>query len=286
MNSYLGSPFLALRRALLFLGFTFICMPVQLVAIGLNLEIKRSFPLWYHQRVCRWMGLAVEVRGKQSSEHPTLYVCNHISYWDIPVLASLIKGCFVAKAEVATWPFFSWLAKLQRSVFVERRAVKTAEQRDEMSRRLEEGDDLILFPEGTSGDGQRVRPFKSGFFSVAQREVKGRQILVQPVSISYTRLDDFPMGRFLRPYFAWYGDMDLGPHLWESLGMGRVTVVVEFHEPVHFADFASRKALSAYAYSKISCGVSDALAGRGQLPAKAKTLELEAGDSKEALPLA
>jgi 1-acyl-sn-glycerol-3-phosphate acyltransferase len=64
------------------------------------------------------MGLRVETRGEISTTRPTLFVCNHVSYLDIEVLGSLIKGSFVAKAEVRNWPMFGWLARLQRSVFV------------------------------------------------------------------------------------------------------------------------------------------------------------------------
>src|SRR3546814_6911519 len=85
-----------------------------------------------------------------------------------------------------------------------------------MTRRLEAGDDLVLFPEGTSGDGNRVLAFKSALFSVAERRPQGEPLTVQPVSIAYTRLDGLPLGRYLRPFFAWYGDMELGPHLWHA----------------------------------------------------------------------
>src|SRR3546814_16535447 len=98
-----------------------------------------------------------------------------------------------------------------------------------MTRRLEAGDDLVLLPEGTSGDGNRVLAFKSALFSVAERRTQGEPLTVQPVSIAYTRLDGLTLGRYLRPLFAWYGDMELGPHLWHAIGLGRVTRLCEFH---------------------------------------------------------
>ena len=113
-----------------------------------------------------------------------------------------------------------------------------------MIRRLENGDNLILFPEGTSSDGNAVLPFKSALFSVAQVEPHGRPLLVQPVSLAYTRLDGMPVGRALRPYFAWYGDMTLAPHFWEVAGLGHTTVDVVFHSPVTIAGYESRKALA------------------------------------------
>ncbi len=130
--------------------------------------------------------------------------------------------------------------------------------------RLEAGDNLFLFPEGTSNDGNGVLPFKSALFAVAALKPRGAPLTVQPVSITYTALDGMPMGRALRPFYAWYGDMELPSHLWQALGLGRATVVVQFHDPVTLEDFASRKAMADHCYRKISEGVASALAGRPQ----------------------
>ncbi len=103
-----------------------------------------------------------------------------------------------------------------------------------MTERLAVGDALILFPEGTSGDGNRVLPFKSALFSAAEKMQEIVPIAVQPVSIAYTRLDGIPLGRLLRPFFAWYGTAELAPHLWSMIGLGTVEVVVEFHPPTFY----------------------------------------------------
>lgn len=258
----LGSPLKAASRILLYVGFTAVLLPVQAVAVVLRRPLQKRLPLWYHRHCCRILGLRIERRGQQSTVNPTLYVCNHVSYFDIEVLGSLIAGSFVAKREVANWPLFGWLAKLQRSVFIERRGKQAAAHRDEMSARLESGDDLILFAEGTSGDGNRVLPFKSALFSVAQVRPGGKSLVVQPVSIAYTRLDGVPLGRYLRPFFAWYGDMDLASHMWQAAGLGWATVEVEFHPVVTMDAFASRKALCQHCYTQVSGAVTAALAGR------------------------
>jgi 1-acyl-sn-glycerol-3-phosphate acyltransferase len=151
-----GSPTTALCRLLAYAGLTLALMPVQLAAVALRRPLRKRLPQWYHRRTCRILGIEIESRGRPSDRHPTLFAANHVSYLDIEVLGSLLKASFVAKAEVATWPFFAWLAKLQETVFVERRSRRAADHRDAMSRRLEAGDDLILFAEGTSGDGNGV----------------------------------------------------------------------------------------------------------------------------------
>ena len=89
-----------------------------------------------------------------------------------------------------------------------------------MTERLAAGDALILFPEGTSSDGNRVLPFKSALFSAAETMQQIEPVAVQPVSIAYTKLDGIPLGRLLRPYFAWYGTTELAPHLWSMIGLG------------------------------------------------------------------
>jgi 1-acyl-sn-glycerol-3-phosphate acyltransferase len=84
------------------------------------------------------------------------------------------------------------------------------------------------------------------------------------VSLAYTRLDGIPMGRHLRPFFAWYGDMEMFSHLWGIVGVGRATVVLEFHKPVSVRDFADRKALAAHCQAVVAAGVSSAISGRPQ----------------------
>jgi lyso-ornithine lipid O-acyltransferase len=207
------------------------------------------------------LGLWVRAGVRPLPARPVLFAANHISYLDITVLSSLLAASFVAKTEVAKWPLFGWLAKLQRSVFVDRKVRSTAEQRDSIAARLAAKDALILFPEGTSGDGNRVLPFKSALFSVADHAATG-PVVVQPVSVAYTRLDGMPIGRALRPLFAWYGSMAMAPHLWTMLGLGTVEVVVEFHPPTTLAECGSRKTLARYCEERVSAGLDAALSGR------------------------
>jgi 1-acyl-sn-glycerol-3-phosphate acyltransferase len=193
---------------------------------------------------------------------PILFVANHCSYSDITVLGSVIAGSFIAKAEVAGWPLFGYLAKLQNTVFIDRAGIKAREQRDGLINRLAAGDSLILFPEGTSHDGNHVLPFKSALFSVAQQKLEnGRTIKIQPVSIAYTQLDGIPAGRALKPYFAWYGDMELVSHMWELAGLGLITVEVVFHPAVEMSAFGSRKSLAVHCHQQVSAGVAAANAG-------------------------
>ncbi len=255
---------LSLARLTLYLAVTAIALPVQAVALAFGWRrVSRHLPRLYHRLVCRVLGLRVRVQGRLSTARPTLFVSNHASYIDIEVLGAIITGSFVAKSEVKSWPVFGVLAQLQRTVFVERRVRSSAaQQRDSLTARLEAGDNLILFPEGTSNDGNRLKPFKSALFSAAEVRVDGHALAVQPVTVAYVRLNGTPIGRHMRPYFAWYGDMALADHLWHLMGLGRTEVLIEFHEPVTVETLGSRKRLAEHCERVIATALARANSGR------------------------
>jgi 1-acyl-sn-glycerol-3-phosphate acyltransferase len=166
-------------------------------------------------------------------------------------------------------------------VFVERqRRSQAGVARDQLRERLQQGDALVLFPEGTSNDGNRVLPFKSALMGAtesqlgADAEGRTRYVPVQPVSLAYVGFHGLPMGRENRPLFAWYGDMELVPHLWEAVTAGPVDVVVEFHPPMTVDAMGGRKPLAARAEAMIREGQARALAGRGNIAAPARTAGL------------
>jgi len=254
----------AVARASIYVVFTLALIPAQAVALLLRLPLSRRIPLWYHRICCRLLGIRLEVFGRRSRTRPTLFVANHSSYLDIPIYGALIPGSFVAKSEVAEWPLFGLLAKLQRSVFVDRRVRTSHLQATALGKRLEGGDSMILFPEGTSDDGNHILPFKSALLSVAEYRVRGEPLTVQPVSLTYSRVDGVPIGRHLRPFFAWYGDMDMISHAADLVGLGRLTVTVSFHQPVTIDEFGSRKVLAQHCHEQIRRSHADALSGRIQ----------------------
>jgi lyso-ornithine lipid O-acyltransferase len=254
-------------------------IPYQALALRFKTMGYKSIPQSYQHFLARLFGIRVTVIGKPVQDRGVLMVANHASYLDILALGGIARVSFVAKSEVAGWPLFGTFARLQRTVFVEReRRSKTGESRDLMRDRLVEGDALVLFPEGTSNDGNRVLPFKSALMGAAESEVgrdaKGDPIYVpvQPVSIAYVGLHGIPMGRENRPLFAWYGDMELVDHLWEGLKTGPVDVIIEFHQPVTVDQVGGRKKLAGIVEATIRHGQARALAGlagRGQQPAVA-----------------
>ena len=132
---------------------------------------------------------------------------------------------------------------------------KSADVKPSASAMVSAGDILVLFAEGTSSDGASVRPFKTAFFGAAELP----QVKVQPVTIAYDGHRNMPMNRRLRPHYAWYGDMDLPPHLWEALAAGPIEVTVVCHPPL--APDGDRKGLARRAEAMVREGLVRALHG-------------------------
>ena len=252
---------------IVFLTVTLIGIPYQSLALRFGWKSRKTFPHNYHRFMARLFGVRIKTIGKPLTEEGVLIVANHTSWLDIIIFSAVGHLSFVAKAEVATWPLFSTLAKLQETVFVERtRRHATGQARDLIRERLLAGDTLVLFPEGTSNDGNAVLPFKSALMGAVEARVadgKGgeRAVRVQPISTAYVRLHGIPMGRENRPLFAWYGDMELVPHLWEAVKTGPIDVIVEFHPPMDVDQVGGRKALAARAEAVVRRGQARALAG-------------------------
>ncbi|TBW36414.1 1-acyl-sn-glycerol-3-phosphate acyltransferase [Siculibacillus lacustris] len=230
-------------------AITVAALPVQWVALRLGSSLADRLPVWWHRRALATLGVRVTPRGTPSSERPLLITANHASWLDISVIGSLGPVSFVAKSEVATWPVFGLLAKLQRCVFVDRtRRSATGRTAGELGDRLAAGDPMVLFPEGTSSPGDGVLPFRSALLGAARAAILDSghtRVVVQPMAVVYTRIGGMPIGRADRHRVAWYGDMDLIGHLWGVCIAGGLDVEVVWGEPQIFEATTDRKALAA-----------------------------------------
>ncbi|HEY1723765.1 MAG TPA: lysophospholipid acyltransferase family protein [Magnetospirillaceae bacterium] len=259
------SPLTAWRRVLGCLALTLSMAPLQAVLLSLGaIGLSRRWARLYWRGMAFMLGMRLIVRGTLSERRPTLYICNHISYLDIVALGAVLDAAFVAKAEIRGWPGIGIVARLGRTVFVDRRRGNSKEHRDSMLERLTKArESVILFPEGTSNDGNLVGAFKSALLSAAAvKDTEGHALAVQPVTIAYTRLDGMPIGRSLRALYAWFGDMALAPHMWTMIGLGITTIEIELHPVTSLEQFGSRKALSDHCYRTIANGLAAANAGR------------------------
>lgn len=249
-------------------------LPFMIVGMGAQALILRfwrngagTLPkafLWWVGKV---LGLRVIVKGEIARAAPVLVVSNHVSWIDIVVLGGLVPLSFVAKSEVAGWPIIGTLARLQRSIFVDRtRRTMTADIARSIGHRLVAGDTIVLFGEGTTGDGNRVLPFRPALLASVREAMsasgaRGTPILVQPLSIVYSGLDGLPLGRADRPSVAWYGDMSLGSHLLRLLAIGPVDVTLRFGEAFEVTH-GDRKALAKRLGDEVRVMAAEATNGR------------------------
>ena len=242
--------------ALAFLALTLALLPFQLIAILFGLRLQRSIPHLYHRILCALIGVRICEVGTRSTASPALILSNHVSWLDICVISALSPVVFVAKSEVAGWPVFGWLAKLQRTVFINRQARhQTGAATREIAGRLLGGDAVVLFAEGTSSDGTRVLPFRSALVGAVHHALgdsaRHTKITVQPMSVAYIGFGGVPIGRALRERVAWYGDADLMPHLARVLASGAVDVTVSWGEAIAYDISADRKAIAREAEKSV-----------------------------------
>ncbi len=250
-------------------------VPLQYIFLKTGLGLRTTTPILFHRIVRRLLGFRIHLHGEMAEGRPLLLAANHTSWTDIVILGSLREMAFIAKAEVANWPLFGMLAKLQRTVFIEReKRGKTHQQASVIATRLAAGDAMVLFAEGTTSDGNRVLPFKTSLFGAAQvaiRETDVDTVTVQPVAIAYTRVHGMPMGRVHRPIVAWPGDVPLGPSLVGLLKEGAVDVDVWFGEPVVIDGKSDRKALARTMEARVRAMVQSSLMGRDSVSGPAES---------------
>jgi 1-acyl-sn-glycerol-3-phosphate acyltransferase len=160
-------------------------MPWQLLALRFDWKLRRRLPRVWHRIVCCCLGIRIRVHGKMETHRPLMLCANHSSWMDIMVLSAIADVAFIAKVEVRDWPIFGTLAKLQKSVFIVREEKrKTGHQANEIAARMADGEIVVLFPEGTTSDGNRLLEVKSSLFGAAAWPYRHRQ----PASSSCSRL--------------------------------------------------------------------------------------------------
>jgi 1-acyl-sn-glycerol-3-phosphate acyltransferase len=270
--------FRAARRGVTIVAFTLPCMLAQAICLALPGRAKVAFPKFFWSRFAYMLGIDVRVIGElatKTSGRPVIFVSNHSSWVDVPVVGGVLPAPFVAKGDIARWPIVRTIARLGRTVFVTRQRGSTGRERDAMQAVLARGDNLILFPEGTSSDGSRVLPFRSSFFALAEAGVPGRATpppLIQPVSVVYDRLNGLPAGRSSRPVFAWYGDMDIASHFWRMAQHLDMRATVLLHAPLDPVVFPDRKSLSQAVWRTVADGASMLRQNRPARPLEVETL--------------
>ena len=208
----------------------------------LKLPGRRPLSLRYYRMLCRVLRIRIHTVGRPVQDQPTLIVSNHASWLDILVISAVLPVAFVTKQEVASWPIVGPASRLLRSVYIDRtRRQQSGADSARIARRLTEGDPVVLFAEGTSSDGNRVLEFRSALIGAVAQVDPSHQVMLQPMLISYNRLQGMPMSRRDRTLVAWYGDLDFTPHVKQFVRRGVIDVTIAFGAPMAFRDGADRK---------------------------------------------
>lgn len=213
----------------------------------------------FYNMVRRISGVRVVVEGRVSKLRPLMLVANHSSYLDVFVLGSILPISFTPKLEIRSWPVIGFFCVLADCVFIERRPADMQRAQAEMADRLRDEKVLVLFPEGTTGDGYHVKPFKSGFLSL----VEDHDLPVQPVVVAYTHIGKTPLNAAIRDQVAWIGEASFVTHFMRLLRFPYVQVTARFCEVERREDHEDRKELAKSCEGTIKVGLHAMLEAHG-----------------------
>lgn len=227
-----------------YLPFIIVFIPCQFIFTRLGLSWN-AIPRWFHWFGCKFLGMNVTVIGTPSTNRATLVVSNHISWTDIIAVGSKADVTFVAKSEVKKWFFVGFMATLQRTLYVDRKKRSDAHRASrEMGKRMASGGAVLLFAEGQSDIGTHVLPFRSALIGAAQHAMQDAgagEVMIQPLTIAYTKLQGLPVGRTDRSFIAWIKSKSIKQNLTEILTGGTRDVTLAFGTPQVLGAGSDRK---------------------------------------------
>ena len=245
-------------RLIIFFLLTLALLPFQFIIVFFIKNYTYIIPHFYH-KICRIIfGIKVKTFGKVSIKFPILLISNHASYLDIIILGSLFKTSFVAKKEIAKWPLLGILAKLQNSIFIDRKISSLKNQEKKIIEHLKKKRNLVIFPEGTSSDGNRVLPFKSSLFNIFEKNLNAK-ISIQTMTIVYKKINGATMNKLDRKNITWHSNMNLIPNIFNVLKKLSIEVEVIFNEEFLPNKKYDRKKLALYCWKKINYNLINSL---------------------------
>lgn len=193
----------------------------------------RKMVTWWHQRTCKLLNIERSIMGKAET-NTTLYVANHVSWMDIPILASIIDPYFLSKAEVRSWPLVGWIGEKAGTLFIKRGSRSAAHTaHNEISNCLKgnkstAGKSVLFFPEGKTANGLDILRFRPRLFDTAI----STQTPIQPIVIYYSH----PQYR-INPKVPFIGKQSFMSNMWTLLGEQQIKVEVHFLEKIDTKTF-------------------------------------------------
>ena len=246
---------------LIFLLLIIACsIPIQIVCNIIGFKLKRIYPLYFYQMIKIVTGININFNTTRLNKKNmgVLYIANHVSWFDIICLGTLLNARFIAKKEVSQMGIFGFLAMLSNTFFIDNENKnKIVEYNHLIQKKLKAGENFIIFPEGTTSDGNGIKNFKSSMLECAFDN--NNQIKIQPISICYSKLNNIPMGIYLRRNIAWVGDTSMVAAMANFLRSGRITVDIIFHDLMSVNNFKNRKELAAHCEKQILSGLNQSI---------------------------
>ncbi|MFR0672603.1 lysophospholipid acyltransferase family protein [Enterobacterales bacterium AW_CKDN230030176-1A_HGKHYDSX7] len=205
------------------LGSALACALMTGERLGLRVSMRRRqrWTCLFMKRLMAVLPVQVQVSGRRPTQ-PMLWVSNHVSWIDIPMLGTLAPLSFLSKQEVRHWPLAGWLAHRAGTLFIRRGGHEGSRLRQRITNRLQNGCPVLVFPEGTTTDGQTLRTFHGRLLGGAIEA----GVPVQPVAIAYVRDGQRDT---LAPFM---GDDDLLSHVLRMLAHPPARVHVQILEPL------------------------------------------------------
>ena len=200
--------------------------------------------------------LGLKIRAPQPLQHFSLLpahgclvVSNHQSYLDIVVLVAHLPVQFVAKLEVSHWPVIGLMAKLAGTIFIDRSSSRQSVRcAGEIAVSLQQGGQVLVFPEGTSTNGCQVLPFKPMLMNAALQA----RVPVLPLTLHYDSINEQPLTNEKRACCCWYGEMDFVSHFWRVLALKQIGISLEVHPMLNPPHSTTAQELARLAHEKVA----------------------------------
>lgn len=195
-------------------------------------KISLRFGPFWGTLLIKILGVRISITGRENVQKGRHYciISNHMSYLDILIVGACFPVLFVSRHDVKYWPLLGTIAWVRGSIFVDR-SITGAKERPYVKQiidYLKNGFNVIIFPEGTTSNGEGVMPFKKTVFSCPVRA----QVPILPITIRYTHINKEPFSESNRDLVCWYGDMTFVDHFWELFQLRRIDVSITIHPAV------------------------------------------------------
>lgn len=214
----------------------------------IHIRIRRFFMHLWARSVSSGLGIKIRVNGSRPDldSRGLFVISNHMGPLDILVLAAVMPMAFVSRHDVAQWPFVGIMARSGGTIFANRKLKNTTGALvNEIAAHLKLGDNVLVFPEGTSSNGEKLLPFKS---SVFEAPVMTRSPIL-PINLSYVSINGKPFTPQTRDHVCWYGEMEFIPYIWELLGSHGIRVDITFNPT--FLPGPTRKETAIIAHNRV-----------------------------------